>query len=69
MATFTNNNKSSQSSFTLKNKDTDTWTNLQHSDLAGAGFDVQSFDNPNESFDQAGNVIITVWTVKNKETG
>ncbi|MDE2098568.1 MAG: hypothetical protein KGL39_15040 [Patescibacteria group bacterium] len=69
MATFSNNSKSSQASFTTKIKDADTWTNLPHSDIEGFGFDVQTFDNAFETFDQTGNVLITQWSVENKETG
>lgn len=67
MATFTNNSKSSQATFTTKSKDTDTWTNQQHSDIQGFGFDVQTFDSQFQTFDQTENILITTWSVKNKE--
>ena len=69
MATFTPSNKSAQGSFANPSKDADTWVNIQHSDIEGVGFDVQTFDDPNTGFDQAGNVLLTSWTVINKEIG
>ena len=69
MATFTDNIKSSQGTFTDKSKNTDTWSNVQHSDIIAAGFDVQTFDNPNNGFDTVGNTLITSWTKITKENG
>jgi hypothetical protein len=69
MSTFTGKSKSSQSAFQKQNKDSSTWTNTKHSDIQGFGFDIQTFDNPNAGFDQTGNVLVTIWTVSNKEIG
>lgn len=67
MDTFTNLAKSSQSSFTTTSKDTDTWTNLSHSDVLGFGFNVQTFDSATTGFDDAGNIIQTTWTTTPKD--
>jgi len=68
MSTFNPISKSSQSSFSLPSKGSDTFANLSHSDIEGAGFDVQAFDDAFTGFDTPGNVILTVWSVQNKET-
>lgn len=68
MATFSNNSKTSQGTFTKVTKDNVTWSNQSHGDIAGGGFDVQTFDNQFVGFG-SGNTLLTVWTVNNKETG
>jgi hypothetical protein len=69
MANFSNGSKSSQASFTKQTKDTDSWTNLQHSNIEGAGMDIQVMDSTTEYMDQAGNILITNWTTLTKENG
>ncbi len=67
MSTFTNTTKSSEFTPTIQAKDSDTWTNAQHSDIYGAGFNVQTFDSPITNFDTNANTLVTVWTTKTKE--
>ena len=69
MATFNPQSKSSQSSFTTPTKDTDTWQNVLHSDIAAGGMDVQVMDSTVTGMDDAGNTIVTAWAINNKETG